>query len=206
MSLSSVSKTTEDVMPVLCLLLGILLSSSVTSCWSSNNSCNLSSSASLSSARCTLPTSFPFLSWNGSHLFLEGKWFSFPFLSFPFSILSYPIVLLPISLPILSIISSRIPFSIPSHPILSFCIPFYFFADPILSHPFFFACPASIHISLPIPILHIYFFFAYPILSYLSGSLFPCLALSILFRFWFKIWESQSDSKTILDVLFFFLN
>jgi len=153
--------------------------------------------------------SIPILEWFTSFPGRKMVFLSFPFLSFPFSILSYPIVLLPISLPILSmisfripypilsypivllpislpilsIISSRIPFSIPSHPILSFCIPFYFFADPILSHPFFFACPASIHISLPIPILHIYFFFAYPILSYLSGSLFPCLALSILFRF-----------------------
>ncbi len=81
-----------------------------------------------------LPTSFPFLSWNGFTAFLFrlpllsypilSHVFPFPFLFLAFSILSYPI---------LNAFTS-IPNSLPAYPILSYpilCIPSFFFAYPM---------------------------------------------------------------------------
>lgn len=127
--------SSEDVMPVLCLLWEYccaLLSFSVTSCWPSNNSSNLSSSASLSAVHCTPPAYFlsiPVLEWFHS--------FSF---SLAFIVISYPIACLPFSFP----------FPCLFYPVLSYpkCFYIYSYFLPILSYlilsyplyPFLFLC------------------------------------------------------------------
>lgn len=134
-----------------------------------------------------LPTSFPFLSWNGFTAFL----FSLPFLSYPilshvfpfpflflaFSILSYPILSYPILLHL---------FLFRSYPIL--CIPSCFFAYPICSYLFASLLPILSYPILYCPVLCFritYCFFAHPILSYPLASQFfiSYVILSYAFAF-----------------------
>ncbi len=170
--------SSEDVMPVLCLLWEYccaLLSFSVTSCWPSNNSSNLSSSTSLSAIHCTPPAYFlsiPVLEWFHS--------FSF---SLAFIVISYPIASLPFSFP----------FPCLFYPVLSYPKCFYiysnFFAYPILSYLIlsFVSLPFSLLILSVHIFLHPFFLcLFYLILSFAVASLlFLCIPFSssLLFLF-----------------------